>query len=82
MKIIIILFAALILIILFNNELDEHRSSLEEDIKFAMENAYFEGQADALKGDIKIKKISDSLYIWTKIPWESKSNGKIINSIK
>ena len=35
------------------------------------EVAYFEGQRDALEGDIRIFKTSDSCYIWIKSPWSS-----------
>ncbi len=33
------------------------------------EQAYFEGQRDALSGDIRIKRNADSCYIWVKSPW-------------
>ncbi len=36
-----------------------------------IEVAYFEGQRDALEGDIRIFKTSDSCYIWIKSPWSS-----------
>ena len=36
----------------------------------ALEQAYFEGQKDAINGDIRIKLNSDSIYIWTKSPWD------------
>lgn len=35
-----------------------------------IEVAYFEGQRDALEGDIRIFKV-DSCYIWIKSPWSS-----------
>lgn len=34
------------------------------------EEAYFEGQKDAMSGDIRIKQTQDSCWIWTKSPWE------------
>lgn len=34
-----------------------------------MEQGYFEGQRDAMKGDWKIKKVNDSCYVWVKSPW-------------
>lgn len=36
-------------------------------IKMTAERGYFEGQRDAIKGDIRIK--SDSPYTWLKSPW-------------
>lgn len=34
------------------------------------EQAYFEGQRDALSGDIRIKRNVDSCWIWTESPWD------------
>jgi hypothetical protein len=45
----------------------------ENDVQKALEQAYFEGQKDALNGDIRIKRNQDSCYIWTSSPWD---NGK------
>ena len=36
----------------------------------ALESAYFEGQKDALNGDIRIQFRSDSCWHWTKSPWD------------
>lgn len=38
-----------------------------------MEQAYFEGQKDALNGDVRIRKNGDSCYIWIKSPWNNGS---------
>lgn len=35
------------------------------------EQAYFEGQKDAINGDVRIKKISDTSWVWIKSPWDS-----------
>ena len=40
-----------------------------ESIKAGLERAYFEGQKDAINGDVRIKLNSDSVYVWTKSPW-------------
>lgn len=44
----------------------------EREIVIACEYAYFEGQKDAIKGDIRIAVDSSSLngYKWTKSPWD------------
>lgn len=42
-----------------------------EAILIQCEKAYFEGQKDAINGDIRIKFNSDSCYIWTKSPWDN-----------
>jgi hypothetical protein len=34
------------------------------------EECYFEGQKDALEGDIRIKQVNDSCWVWTKSPWD------------
>lgn len=41
-----------------------------EEVNKKFEQAYFEGQKDALNGDIRIKKNIDSCWIWTKSPWD------------
>ena len=38
----------------------------------AMEEAYFEGQRDALEGKLKIKATSEG-YVWTESPWDNGS---------
>jgi hypothetical protein len=42
-----------------------------EKIQEHLERAYFEGQKDALQGDIRIKRNNDSCWIWIKSPWNS-----------
>lgn len=42
-----------------------------EDMIKALEQAYFEGQKDALNNDIRIKRNQDSCWIWTKSPWDN-----------
>lgn len=37
-----------------------------------IEEAYFEGQKDALNGDVRIKKNRDGCYMWIKSPWDDK----------
>lgn len=41
------------------------------DVKEALEQAYFEGQRDALENDIRIKRNQDSCWIWTTSPWDN-----------
>ena len=41
------------------------------DVKKALEQAYFEGQRDAIENDIRIKRNQDSCWIWTKSPWNN-----------
>jgi len=43
--------------------------SLKKEIYREMERAYFEGQKDAINGDIRIAK-TDSCYVWIKSPWD------------
>ena len=35
------------------------------------EQAYFEGQRDALENNIRIKRNQDSCWIWVASPWDS-----------
>lgn len=46
----------------------------EKQLQKICEEAYFEGQKDALNGDIRIKLDKDSCYHWVKSPW---NNGRI-----
>lgn len=41
-----------------------------EILRGLLEMAYFEGQKDAIEGDIRIKLMEDSIYVWSKSPWE------------
>tara|TARA_R110000744_G_C19237745_1_gene548891 strand:- start:71 stop:322 length:252 start_codon:yes stop_codon:yes gene_type:complete len=41
------------------------------NVKELREQSYFEGQKDALNGDVRIKKNIDSCWIWSKSPWNS-----------
>lgn len=43
----------------------------ENDVQSALEEAYFEGQKDAIQEDVRIKKGRDSCWIWIKSPWHS-----------
>ena len=43
----------------------------ESDLTKALEQAYFEGQRDALENDVRIKRNQDSCWIWIKSPWNS-----------
>ena len=60
----------IILILFFLSSCD--LGVIKEDHYYeALEYSYFEGQKDALNGDIKIKKNNDSCWIWMETPWES-----------
>jgi hypothetical protein len=51
-----------------NSGTDVDSLLLNEVIKIA-ERAYFEGQKDAIEGDVRISK-KDSIYVWTKSCWD------------
>jgi len=38
-----------------------------------IEKAYFEGQRDALDGNVRIRLNTDSSYIWIKSPWDDRT---------
>ncbi|MBD3262172.1 MAG: hypothetical protein GF334_10990 [Candidatus Altiarchaeales archaeon] len=44
---------------------------LSKTLSVGVERAYFEGQKDALQGDIRIDS-TDSGWAWTESPWDSK----------
>jgi len=43
----------------------------EKNITKLVEQAYFEGQRDAINGDVRIKLNSEGVYFWTKSCWNS-----------
>ncbi|MEK6829091.1 MAG: hypothetical protein AABY15_03110 [Nanoarchaeota archaeon] len=42
-----------------------------DDAQRILEEAYFEGQKDAINGDVRIKKNHDGCWKWTKSPWDN-----------
>lgn len=44
-----------------------------------IEKAYFEGQKDAINGDVRIRKNNDGCWVWTKSCWDG---GDTPNSIR
>ncbi len=51
------------------NKLESSLKGIEDLYYTELESAYFEGQKDAIEGDLRIKKI-DSCYVWTKSVWD------------
>jgi prepilin-type N-terminal cleavage/methylation domain-containing protein len=51
-------------------------------VKKEKEKAYYDGQRDALEGDVRIKKISASQYIWIKSPWDDGTEPKFHPPVK
>lgn len=52
---------------------EEIKVSLTSSIYELTEAAYFEGQKDAIEGDIRIKNTAEG-WIWTKSPWDDGHN--------
>lgn len=42
--------------------------------KYAVEFAYYEGQRDAINGDVRIEKNTYGEYHWIKTPWDGGIN--------
>lgn len=61
----------LISFVIFIYPRTKNDNDAEEAATFYLEQAYFQGQLDAINGDIKIKLNSDSCYIWTDTPWKN-----------
>jgi hypothetical protein len=49
---------------------DPIKTMLETAFRKEREKAFFWGQKNAIEGDIRIKKINDSTWIWAKSPWD------------
>ncbi len=43
----------------------------KDELQSTLEEAYFEGQRDAINDDVRIKLNNDSYYVWIKSPWDS-----------
>ena len=54
---------------LFQSTQDDRHYGIKSAITNVAERAYYEGQVDALKGDIRVQKV-DSTYVWIKSPWD------------
>jgi len=51
---------------------DKNISRIDSILTSSLERAYFEGQKDAIKGDIRIKyNTTDSCYHWVRSPWDN-----------
>lgn len=46
-----------------------------------IEKAYFEGQKDAINGDVRIRKNNDGCWVWTKSCWNGNEPPKFNPSI-
>lgn len=46
-----------------------------------LERVYFEGQKDAINGDIRIRKNNDGCWVWTKSCWNGNEPPKFNPSI-
>jgi hypothetical protein len=69
---IVIVFSVLFFIYLKRemNKNDERTVvSVQAAMKMVMEAGYVQGQADALKGIIRVRPINDSTYVWISSPW-------------
>lgn len=66
----------LLVVVLFTScGYDNHDNvELKNELQKICEQAYFEGQKDALNCDIRIKLTSDSIYVWNKSCWDDGSS--------
>ena len=66
-----IICICLVLIACKNTRRAEIESKVDALVTEAVEAAYFEGQLDAISHDVRIEKVNDSTYRWTKSCWDS-----------
>lgn len=77
-KILILASASVMIVTLFflfftTKNTEKNIVDVVDAIQIIAEQAYFEGQKDAINGDIRITKIN-SCYVWTKSPWNNGTN--------
>jgi len=65
-----ILWIVLVMYVIYNRNT---KTEYKEEYIRTIEQAYFEGQKDAINGDIRIKLNNDSIYVWTKSCWNNKT---------
>lgn len=70
----------IVVIVLFATEENSRKREVEktkvekeinEVLTYALEQAYFEGQLDATNNDVRISRVDDSTFVWTRSPWDS-----------
>ena len=54
----------------FSNTDTSSKPEVQRIVTTAIESAYFEGQKDALEGDVRIIKSEFDGYKWIKSPWD------------
>jgi len=64
-------YLVLMLLLVSCNYVTVDKNKLKEKATEMAERAYFEGQRDAIDGDIRIRLNKDSAYEWIKSPWDN-----------
>jgi hypothetical protein len=65
-----IAFLALIILVVWGKQdKKEFDSTLKLMLMTLIEQSYADGQVDALTGDVRIKQINDSAWVYIKSPW-------------
>lgn len=49
------------------------RTDTQVEERKAFEQAYFEGQRDALSGDVRIRMVDNRTFVWLRSPWADKT---------
>jgi hypothetical protein len=69
----IVCVGALIYLSIESKKIDrEYLIRLNYILRMTKEQGYAEGQADAMKGAIRIKQINDTTYVWASTPFGNK----------
>jgi hypothetical protein len=82
----VLMVAASVIILLSfwtNNLNEKSKKELDKKITILAEEAYFDGQRDAIMGHVVIKYDSTKeLYIWTDSPWDSRKPAQFVPTKK
>lgn len=76
---IIILLISIIGLIYYYQAQQEKVEKVGNVIQLVMEYSYFEGQLDAMNGDIRIGKLDSGKYEWLKSPWDNRDKEILYN---
>lgn len=71
--VLLVLLIAPVIYFVYQNDIKSNLLTEQAFVRLRAELAercYFEGQQDALNGDIRIKFVSTSEWIWVRSPWD------------
>ncbi|MFA5366339.1 MAG: hypothetical protein WC333_00250 [Dehalococcoidia bacterium] len=63
----------IVLSISVKKDKNEFENTLGSMLRVVVEQSYADGQIDALAGDVRVKQVNDSAWVFIKSPWSDSS---------